>query len=135
MPACVEHGPRCRLRLLREDLCDNDGVSIDAIRDAPRSAFVDETQLMTTPAESRQRPGVRQTQHFATLKVTQELPGLDACTSRERRGANLTAKPHQRLAGAPPHSPQYLSDLTYASMALGARANEQREAMAGMPRA
>lgn len=59
----------------------------------------------------------RQTQHFTTLQAAQELSGLDTSDGRERWGANFTVKPHQRLAGAPPHSSQRMSDMTYASMA------------------
>jgi hypothetical protein len=45
---------------------------------------------MTTPAESRHRPGVRQTQRFATLQTTQKLSSLDTSGGRERWRANLT---------------------------------------------
>jgi hypothetical protein len=65
------------LGLLREGLCDADRIGVDAIDDAPRGAFVDDTQLMTTLADGRHRPRVRQAQCFATLQAAQELSGLD----------------------------------------------------------
>jgi hypothetical protein len=59
---------------------------------------------MTTLADGRHRPRVRQAQYFATLQAAQELSGLDTSGGRQWWGANLTVKPHQRLAGAPLHA-------------------------------
>jgi hypothetical protein len=54
---------------------------------------------------------VRQAQHFATLQAAQELSGLDTSGGRQGWGANLTVKPHQRLAVALLHA-ESMSDLT-----------------------
>ena len=101
------------VRLLAEHLKDDDGVGFDVIHNAPRVVPVVDPELVALDPNAGQGPRVRQAEHLAALKPSQEESGLEAAGLAERRRLDFTMEPHEWFVSGTCHGRSPISNMTY----------------------
>jgi len=87
---------RCGLRLLAEDLQDNNRVGRNVVDDAPRRLAILNSEFVAIRADGRQWPGVRQAEYLALLNAAKQ-PRFQARGLTEGRRFHLSLQPDERF--------------------------------------
>ncbi len=98
--------------MLREYLCNHDGIWVHAHDDPPLMTLVSNPQLETLASNDRHRSGMGHCQRITPLQPSQQEADLDPGRWAEGRRLDLSRKPDEGLVVSE-HSCQNMSHPTF----------------------
>jgi len=88
------------LRLLPEDIQDDDRILINPVDDTPRSIPIRDAQFVAFPPDRGHRTRPWHREQLPLLQFPEQVSRLLPCCGRQRRSLDLPVQPHKRFVGS-----------------------------------